>query len=224
MRCCRSSCSASPSSASGCNGSDRLEQLRQRVIAIHHLDPMERRRGRPLYRRTGCRSSAGRAVPISPTTRSTRCIAGRTACRAGSTSWPARVMLHGAIEQIDADRRPRWSMLVARRHRRATCRVAALPVPAEPRADRAAPLPMRGRSPTDQRRSPIASPRLEARLEEQDAALRRVLTLLVDWVEGDARGRDCAAAARPDAGVSAHAATACRSTSRNGSRSARSSA
>ena len=26
---------------------------------------------------------------------------------------------------------------------------------------------------------------LEARLEVQDAALRRVLTLLVDWVEGD---------------------------------------
>ena len=26
---------------------------------------------------------------------------------------------------------------------------------------------------------------LEARIEEQDAALRRVLTLLVDWVEGD---------------------------------------
>ena len=28
---------------------------------------------------------------------------------------------------------------------------------------------------------------LEGRIEEQDAALRRVLTLLVDWVEGDAR-------------------------------------
>ena len=27
---------------------------------------------------------------------------------------------------------------------------------------------------------------LEMRIEEQDAALRRVLTLLVDWVEGDA--------------------------------------
>jgi hypothetical protein len=27
---------------------------------------------------------------------------------------------------------------------------------------------------------------LEARLEEQEAALRRVLTLLVDWVESDA--------------------------------------
>jgi hypothetical protein len=26
---------------------------------------------------------------------------------------------------------------------------------------------------------------LEARLEEQEAALRRVLTLLVDWVEND---------------------------------------
>ena len=27
---------------------------------------------------------------------------------------------------------------------------------------------------------------LEKRIEEQDAALRRVLTLLVDWVESDA--------------------------------------
>jgi hypothetical protein len=26
---------------------------------------------------------------------------------------------------------------------------------------------------------------LEARIDEQDAALRRVLTLLVDWVEGE---------------------------------------
>ena len=33
---------------------------------------------------------------------------------------------------------------------------------------------------------------LEERLEEQDAALRRVLTLLVDWVEGDQRRPDLA--------------------------------
>jgi len=29
---------------------------------------------------------------------------------------------------------------------------------------------------------------LEARVEQQDAALRRVLTLLVDWVEGEGKG------------------------------------
>ncbi|PTT34265.1 general secretion pathway protein GspA, partial [Stenotrophomonas sp. HMWF022] len=31
---------------------------------------------------------------------------------------------------------------------------------------------------------------LEARLEQQEAALRRVLTLLVDWSEIDNRGED----------------------------------
>ena len=31
---------------------------------------------------------------------------------------------------------------------------------------------------------------LEFRVEEQDAALRRVLTLLVDWVERDERAAD----------------------------------
>ena len=33
---------------------------------------------------------------------------------------------------------------------------------------------------------------LEARIEEQDAAMRRVLTLMVDWVESDARRPDLA--------------------------------
>ena len=34
-------------------GSDRLEQLRQRVIAMHHLDPMERGRGRAAISHIG---------------------------------------------------------------------------------------------------------------------------------------------------------------------------
>ena len=37
---------------------------------------------------------------------------------------------------------------------------------------------------------------LEARLEEQEAALRRVLTLLIDWAERDER-RAAASARRP---------------------------
>lgn len=40
---------------------------------------------------------------------------------------------------------------------------------------------------------------IEARMEEQDAALRRVLTLLVDWVESDGARRGDAAKLRPDA-------------------------
>ena len=39
---------------------------------------------------------------------------------------------------------------------------------------------------------------LEARLEEQDAALRRVLTLLVDWVEGEGAWADGKAEALRD--------------------------
>jgi hypothetical protein len=47
------------------------------------------------------------------------------------------------------------------------------------------PSPPSGNSPADER---IAA--LEARLEEQEATLRRVLTLLVDWAERDERDWD----------------------------------
>ena len=184
------------------HGAGALEQLSQRVIAIHHLDPMAEDevadyiahrlslvgwRGRPDF--------AADAFP---------------ALHAASGGIPRRlnllanrVLLHAAVageELIGA------------------ATVAAV------RADMAADLPMPSRSPVDRPRDadPIAgrlalgpSPaeaapappaaaaplfdariaELEARLEAQDAALRRVLTLLVDWVEAEPAGAARARAA-----------------------------
>jgi len=212
-------------------GSDRLEQLRQRVIATHHLEPMEAHeiesylvhrlslvgwQGNPDFTNGACaalyRHSDG--VP-----RRLNLLAGR-------------VMLHGAIEQlkvIDEDvvdavaddladdtensspergGGPSPQAMVEGESYGDTQSVGAQIPPdiAQPYvlplhepaagpqgwADRAPGTisDCRGQSdPTlhsgEEYDNRIAS--LEARLEEQDAALRRVLTLLVDWVENDSQ-------------------------------------
>jgi putative secretion ATPase (PEP-CTERM system associated) len=165
------------------NGSDRLEQLRQRVIAIHHLDPMNPDEiadyvGHRL-RIAGWQGKPDFAENVFPVLyRATGGVPRRLNQLMG------RVMLHAAITgatMIDA-------ALV-----NAVRADAARDLPA---AARAAPLMRAVRSepaPSEPEAAPIdpsvldriAS--LEARIEEQDAALRRVLTLLVDWVESDAQ-------------------------------------
>ena len=67
-----------PEFRSALHGSDRLEQLRQRVIAIHHLDPMGAGEVADYVRH-------GRTSPRAPLP---RCTASPTACRAASTSSP----------------------------------------------------------------------------------------------------------------------------------------
>ena len=182
MRCCRSSCSASPNSATGCTGRDRLEQLRQRVIAIHHLDPMEARRGRAVHGAPPVAASAGRGSPDFTDD-------AFAALYRGSDGVPRRLnQLAGAR---DAARRDRAASSVIDGR---TGRCWSSPTSHGDMPRRPAPIAAarrRGRagagiapSATLRSASPIAVAALEARLEEQDAALRRVLTLLVDWVEG----------------------------------------
>jgi hypothetical protein len=173
---CRSSCSGQPEFRDKLAGSESLEQLRQRVIATHHLEPMGENEiegyithrlaqagaeGRPEFERSLRRNLSphgGRAAPREPVR--------------------GRLLLYGAVEQldsIDAD---------------AVAAVAAdlAPMLAPKVAGRArAPAPQRSpRRRPEQESDPMLRQRLEeleARLEEQEAALRRVLTLLVDWVE-----------------------------------------
>ncbi|MGI4732155.1 MAG: ExeA family protein [Janthinobacterium lividum] len=194
------------------HGSERLEQLRQRVIATHHLDPMEPGeveayvahrlslvgwQGRPdfaddafpaLYRASG-------GVP-----RRLNQLAGR-------------VLLHCAIGGIDLIDAAVVDAVAA--DGAAEARVPEPMAPAEPvaapeprpmtrRGGPVAPRPIRLALAPDRdgaaepeepgsATSPILDERLaalEARLETQDAALRRVLTLLVDWVEADGRADD----------------------------------
>lgn len=157
---------------------DRLEQLRQRVIASHHLEAMDANevepysvhrlavagwQGRPgfepdafaaLYRHTG-------GVP-----RKLNQLANRLLLYAGVE----RLETIGGhdVEAVAAD-------MAADRPASASKRVLPLRRPvAEPAVDAS----------LDRR---IAA--IEARLDEQEAAVRRVLTVLLDWVENESQPR-----------------------------------
>jgi general secretion pathway protein A len=165
----------------------RLEQLRQRVIAMHSLDPMGPDELEPyLIHRLSCVGWRGKPRftndAVAVLYRWSRGVPRRVNQLAG------RVLLFGAIEQIDsfsgADVETVIAdldddMMLADRPvgERAT---AEKPRPTAAAPDlRAAPAPVA----EDDLSGRIA--RLEARLEEQDAALRRVLALMVDFVEAD---------------------------------------
>ena len=170
--------------------SDRLEQLRQRVIATHHLTPMD-------------------AEEVEPYIRHRLDLVGWTGNPVFSDDvWPAlyehsgglprrlnilagRVLLHGSVEGLEridgstvhvvagdmADERelpPAEEAPVAAAAPRR--RAADAAPPAEP-----AVRIVRELDPEISERIAL----LEERLDEQEAAVRRVLTLLIDWVERD---------------------------------------
>ncbi len=174
------------------HGSDALEQLRQRVIAIHHLDPMGEDevadylahrlsvagwRGRPDF--------AADAFPAlhqgsGGVPRRLNQLAGRAMLAAaleGEELIDSR-LVRAALRDLHADL-PR-------------VRVTAVPVTATQAEPEPEPAPEREPEP-----EPEAAPdlpdeglvariaELEVRIEQQDVALRRVLTLLVDWVDAD---------------------------------------
>ena len=151
------------------NGSDGLEQLRQRVIALHHLDPMGEDEvesyiahrlqvagwtGNPDFA-DDCFAVLHRASAGVP--RRLNQLMGRVMLHAALTG--TTLIDAATIEAVEAD----GARDVA----------TPRPVPIEVRTASDTPLATR-----------VAS--LESRIEEQDVALRRVLTLLVDWVESDA--------------------------------------
>ncbi|WP_308814409.1 AAA family ATPase [Sphingomonas sp. GV3] len=213
-------------------GSARLEQLRQRVIAIHHLDPMEPHevadyiahrlslvgwQGQPdfsedafdaLYRGSG-------GVP-----RRLNLLAGRVMLQA---SLEDRALIDGrlvrsVVRDISADlpgagaqpagETPAPASAAAEPERRFVPRTtrwldfapAEEPAPAASTLEQAdvevPPNPAvaedTGSSTNDMPVTPVRDEALhervallETRIEEQERALRRVLTLLVDWVEAD---------------------------------------
>ena len=169
------------------HGSDRLEQLRQRVIAIHHLDPMGRDE---VAHYVGHRLKV-----VGWTRRPAFAEDAWAALHRASDGVPrrlnqlmSRVLLHAAVtdrDEIDArtvravvdDQRREMPAAAAPRP---VLRSVETPPAEEPPI---AAQPVAGVVP-DELLARIAA--LEARIEEQDGALRRVLTLLVDWVENDA--------------------------------------
>ena len=169
------------------HGSERLEQLRQRVIAIHHLDPMEESEVSDYL--------AHRLSVVGWTGNPDFADDAFAAFYAGSAGVPrrlnllaGRVMLYAALEDltvIDAavvrsvqrDLEGDLPTLATDTGKGAVAAVAPAESTAQPAPTVEAP---RSDPATEDR---IAA--LEARVELQDKALRRVLTLLVDWVESD---------------------------------------
>jgi putative secretion ATPase (PEP-CTERM system associated) len=156
--------------------SDGLEQLRQRVIATHHLEPMEANEVEPyISHRLSLVGWQGRPAIDEDAYLEIYRATGGVPRRVNQIA--GRLLLHASVEQlqtIDAD----TVAAVADDMAQDGARVQPL------RAELAQVAPQQGEAVRDlglERR--VAA--IEARLDEQERALRRVLTLLVDWVEKD---------------------------------------
>jgi len=160
------------------NGSHGLEQLRQRVIASHHLDPMGRDEIEP-YMVHRLALTGWRGNPDFTPDAIEALYRGSDGVPRRLNQLAARVMLQGAIEKRDVIDGDTVAAVVADITGDMPVIHAPVPLPTPAAQPAATPLPM-------SRPFEIAPDRfaaIEARLEEQDAALRRVLALLVDWVE-----------------------------------------
>jgi len=220
------------------HGSDGLEQLRQRIVAIHHLDPMGADEVADYI--------AHRLSVVGWQGTPDFAADAFDALHAGSDGVPrrlnllaGRVMLHAALEETVLIDAATVATVLADLHHDLPTIVDAAPVAAEAEPIEAVapepevepteavsleaepesiqvepesvaedapveavadtPPPARSawfdidpgptfeayREQRDAGADPDRLAALEARIEEQDAALRRVLTLLVDWVEAD---------------------------------------
>ena len=163
---------------------ESLEQLRQRVIATHHLEPMGENEVEPYitHRLALAGWQPGRpkidAEAFAEIYRHTGGVPRRV------NQLAARLLLYGSVEQLDrldaeavatvaadmsgdARKQPQEERVLPLR---SVSLSSAQPAADEPAGDMLLAERVAG---------------LEARLEEQEAALRRVLTLLVDWVESE---------------------------------------
>ncbi|MBY0521007.1 MAG: AAA family ATPase [Sphingomonas sp.] len=207
------------------HGSARLEQLRQRVIAMHHLDPMGAHEVAPYMRhRLGVVGWNGR--PQFTDDAYAALYRGSDGVPRRLNQLAGRVMLFGAIEQLDridgrvvdaviADINTDTPTLTAQGDTppvvmppvvEAPAVVAPEPEPevmpeppvASPSSpplmvDPIAPTPPEAAAPAHDETVEMLVARiaaLEDRVEEQEFALRRVLTLLIDWVESDSQRPD----------------------------------
>jgi general secretion pathway protein A len=156
-------------------GDDGLEQLRQRVIATHHLEPIEANEVEPyLVHRLACAGWQGRPAFAADAFAALYRHSGGVPRRLNQLA--NRLLLQGAVEQADGFDGADVERVLAD---------LAADAPQRPPAVRAAPEPQR--PPTQDRVRDIALERriaaLEARANEQEVIVRRVLTLLVEWVE-----------------------------------------
>jgi putative secretion ATPase (PEP-CTERM system associated) len=188
------------------HGGERLEQLRQRVIAMHHLDPMDADEVEPyVMHRLSLVGWSGR--PRFTPDAFAALYRGSDGVPRRLNQLAGRVLLFGAIEQVEVIDEKVVEAVIADINGDIPHETAPAPRPAaastakpepvvapEPAPEPAAVLSARPAN--DPKPAPVPQPApiaiapdrfaaIEARLEEQDAALRRVLALLVDWVEGN---------------------------------------
>jgi general secretion pathway protein A len=166
------------------NSAPALEQMRQRVIATHHLDPMLADETLPyLEHRLKRAGWAGNPAFTADAALALHTASGGIPRKLNTLA--TRTLLMGAVENADVID----SALVARvlhdlGHETPTARITPAAHPGAPNDAVFAPVS----SHLDESRLLDHEARiamLEAQIEEQEAALRRVLTLLVDWVERD---------------------------------------
>lgn len=150
------------------HGTEALEQLRQRVIAVHHLEAMEPEEVEPyMIHRLSLVGWQGRPDFTGDALE---------ALYAGSGGVPrilnqlaARVLLYGAIESVELiDGDIVRAVIEDMNGDVPECATSMEPI-----------------APGDGDEVIRRIAMLEARVEDQNTALRRVLTLLVDWVESD---------------------------------------
>ncbi|RYD67183.1 MAG: general secretion pathway protein [Sphingomonadales bacterium] len=196
----------------------QLAQLRQRVIAMHHLETMDADEVEPyLIHRLSCVGWRGKPRFTNDALAAMYRWSGGSPRRLNQLA--SRVLLFGAVEQIETFGREEVGQVIAdlqgdsieparaanagpQPQRQVEPQVQAEPEPLE--LSQVAPMPMGTPTPPapPQARTlgePVSNDpvgrrvaELEAQVKEQDEALRRVLTLLVDWVENGDTGR------RPD--------------------------
>jgi putative secretion ATPase (PEP-CTERM system associated) len=156
--------------------SDSLEQLRQRVIATHHLEPMEENEVEPyIIHRLGLVGWDNRPAFDEDAFAEIYDATGGVPRRVNQLA--GRLLLHASVEQLD---RIDAGIVAAVAEDMAEDGPRVRPM----RAELAEITAQQGEAIRDlglERR--VAA--IEGRLEEQERALRRVLTLLVDWVEND---------------------------------------
>lgn len=189
----------------------KLEQLRQRVIAMHHLAPMDANEVEPyLLHRLSLVGWRGKPRFTNDALAAMHRWSGGIPRRVNQLA--GRVLLFGAIEQLDTFGAPELAAVIADLDNDSAGPAAkrspafaeplelrdiapmamGTPTPSEPVAARSLRVEAVAETP-----EPVAEAALDRRiaelekqLQEQDAALRRVLTLLVDWVEsGDGERR-----------------------------------
>jgi general secretion pathway protein A len=156
--------------------SESLEQLRQRVIATHHLEPMEASEVEPyILHRLGLVGWDNRPAFDEEVFAEIYSATGGVPRRVNQLA--GRLLLHASVEELD---------------RIDVETVAAVVEDMAEDSPRVRPIRAELAEITGQHNEAVRDLGLERRvasveerLDEQERALRRVLTLLVDWVEKD---------------------------------------